>query len=78
MPQQNALMGHNHDVFPRREVMILVLCVAVNAYTLANLFPYVGIMVKELMGLESINDAGETMLMSIPHASRIVLQQIPL
>lgn len=45
--------------FPTREVIILALCVTVNSYTLVNLFPYVGIMVKELMGLESTNEAGK-------------------
>lgn len=59
MPKQNGSIGHDQHGFPRLEVIILVLCVTVNSYTLVNLFPYVGIMVMQLLGLESINEAGE-------------------
>lgn len=45
--------------FPHRPVIILALCMTVNAYAVVNLFPYVGIMVKDLVGLESTNEAGE-------------------
>lgn len=60
MSKQNGSIGHDHDGFPCLEVMILVLCVTVYMYTVVNLIPYVGIMVMQLMGLESINEAGET------------------
>ncbi|CAN0415628.1 unnamed protein product, partial [Ascophyllum nodosum] len=44
--------------FPRREVITLALCSTTLNYTLVNLFPYVGIMVKDMMALDSINEAG--------------------
>lgn len=47
------------QAFPWRPVIIAALCMTVNAYTLANLFPYVGAMVKHLMGLSSTNESGE-------------------
>ena len=66
MSKQDRTIGYDHhDGFPRLVVVILVLCVSVNSYTLANLFPYVGIMVRQLMGLESINDSGEATLTSV-------------
>ena len=45
--------------FPYGPVLILALCLTVNAYTLVNLFPYVGLMVKDLLGLSTINESGE-------------------
>lgn len=60
VPDQNGYNGPHHHGFPYREVIILVLCVSVHAYTLVNVFPYVGVMVMQLMDLKSINDAGET------------------
>ena len=59
MPKQNDSIRHDHYGFPRLEVIILVLCVTVDSYTVDNLFPYVGIMVKQLMELESIDESGE-------------------
>lgn len=59
MSNQNGSNGHDHHKFPVLEVAILVICVSVNAYTLVNLFPYVGVMVMQLMELKSINEAGE-------------------
>lgn len=49
----------NGNKFPLRCVIILALALLVNAYTLANLFPYVGMMVKHLMGLSTTNESGE-------------------
>ena len=45
--------------FPYGPVLILALCLTVNAYTMVNLFPYVGLMVKDLLGLSTINESGE-------------------
>ena len=67
LPKQNVPIEGNHAEFPRREVFILLLCVSVNAYTRVNLFPYVGIMVMQLMRLQSINEAGETSDMQFMH-----------
>ena len=44
--------------FPKRAVLILCLGMLVNSYTLSSLFPYVGVMVKDLLDLETINEAG--------------------
>lgn len=44
--------------FPTLAVVILVLCMTINGYALSNLFPYVGMMVKDLLGLETTNEAG--------------------
>ena len=52
-------MRHDRYGFPRLEVIILVLCVIVNTYAVENLLPYVGMMVKQLMELESIDESGE-------------------
>lgn len=45
--------------FPARIVVILSLCATLNSYTLVNLFPYAGLMVKELLALETTNELGE-------------------
>lgn len=45
--------------FPALQVTVLALCMAQQSYTYINLFPYVGMMVKELFGLESPNESGE-------------------
>ena len=45
--------------FPFRSVLILAFCMTVNTYTLVSLFPYVGIMVKGLLGLDTENEVGE-------------------
>eukprot|EP00752_Nemacystus_decipiens_P004106 g3756.t1 len=44
--------------FPFRSVFILAMCMTLNSYTLVNLFPYVGMMVKGLLGLTSTNEVG--------------------
>lgn len=44
--------------FPHGPVIILALALTTNAYTLVNLFPYVGMMVKRLMELPTTNEAG--------------------
>lgn len=46
--------------FPVQTVTILVLCLTLNNYTLVSLFPYIGVMVMHLLGLETTNEAGET------------------
>lgn len=46
--------------FPTRAVVILALAMTINSYTMVSLFPYVGMMVKELLNLESTNEVGET------------------
>ena len=45
--------------FPTRAVAILSVCLTLNSYTLVSLFPYVGLMVQDLLGLETTNDSGE-------------------
>lgn len=45
--------------FPIGVVTILCLAMTMNSYTLVSLFPYVGVMVKELLSLETTNEAGE-------------------
>ncbi|CAN0066183.1 unnamed protein product [Scytosiphon promiscuus] len=44
--------------FPTRAVLILALCMGVHSFTFVSLFPYVGMMVKECLELESIDKAG--------------------
>lgn len=46
--------------FPARMVAILSLCMTLNIYTLVSLFPYVGFMVQDLLGLETTNESGES------------------
>ena len=45
--------------FPARTVTILSLCMTLNIYTLVSLFPYVGLMVQDILGLETTNESGE-------------------
>lgn len=64
-------------VFPHRSVIILALVLTTNSYTLANLFPYVGMMVKHLMDLPTTNESGA--LRELPFsdgrvASRVLVQ----
>lgn len=59
MSRQNGSIGHDHHGFPRLEVMILVLLNSVVSYMLVSPVPYIGIMVMQLLGLESIDEAGE-------------------
>lgn len=44
--------------FPVRAVTILALVMAVHSFAFVSLFPYVGIMVTELLDLETTNKAG--------------------
>lgn len=46
--------------FPTAPVVVLTFCLVTNAYTLVNLFPYIGVMVQHLMGLPTTNEVGET------------------
>ena len=48
--------------FPARDVTILSLCLTLNIYTLVNLFPYVGVMVNDLLELETTNELGELVI----------------
>lgn len=45
--------------FPTRTVWILSLCMTLNLYSLVSLFPYVGVMVEDLLELETTNEIGE-------------------
>lgn len=45
--------------FPTRAVVILSMANTINSYTMVSLFPYVGMMVKDLLDLQSINEVGE-------------------
>lgn len=45
--------------FPYFAVATLSLIMALNSYTLANLFPYVGVMVQGMLQHESTNEVGE-------------------
>lgn len=47
------------SAFPVQTVTILVLCMTLNNYSLVSLFPYIGVMVMDLLGLETTNEAGE-------------------
>lgn len=42
-----------------RAVVVLALANTVNAYAMVSLFPYVGMMVKDLLSLQSTNEVGE-------------------
>lgn len=45
--------------FPARTVAILALVMAVHIFAFVSLYAYVGMMVSELLQLDSINEAGE-------------------
>lgn len=51
--------GDEGACFPTRAVAILTLGMTVNSYAMVSLFPYVGMMVKELLSLQSTNEVGE-------------------
>lgn len=58
-----AALGRDKGVpgtFPTRVVAVLVLAMITNSYTLVSLFPYSGVMVKMLLGLQTTNEAGES------------------
>lgn len=60
-PAPSAAPGRGQSepgTFPKRGVLILCLGMLANSYTLSSLFPYVGVMVKDLLNLETINEAG--------------------
>lgn len=44
--------------FPSLSVTILATCMGVQAYTVVSLFPYLGVMVELIRGLESVNESG--------------------
>ncbi|CAM9990827.1 unnamed protein product, partial [Ectocarpus fasciculatus] len=54
-----ALDRPDNDTFPTRLVVILALAMTVHSYTLVSLFPYVGMMVSDLLSLGTLNEAGE-------------------
>eukprot|EP00752_Nemacystus_decipiens_P005837 g5273.t1 len=55
----DALPGRrNVEPFPTGIVVILTLTATVYTYTLASLFPYVGLMVSHLLELKTTNEAG--------------------
>lgn len=47
------------QAFPARATTILGLVMAAHSFAFVSLFPYVGIMVTELLDLETTNKAGE-------------------
>ena len=51
--------GGEETCFPTRAVVILTLGMTVNSYAMVSLFPYAGMMVKELLSLQSTNEIGE-------------------
>lgn len=56
----DAVSGRRYvEPFPTSTVALLTLTATVYTYTLASLFPYVGLMVSYLLKLETTNDAGE-------------------
>lgn len=60
-PAASAASGRGQSepgAFPKREVLILCLGMLANSYNLSSLFPYVGMMVKDLLNLETVNEAG--------------------
>lgn len=64
------------STFPARTVIILSLCMTLNTYTLVNLFPYVGIMVKDLLELETTNELGELLLLALFLYPKVTQQRI--
>lgn len=58
-PEPGVEPGPGKCLFPTQTVVILGLCNVLNGYTLTNLFPYVGMMVKGLLGLDTTNELGE-------------------
>ena len=54
---------------PLFEVVVLTAALTVNAYTIANLFPYLGMMIQLLLGLESTNASGEFVAVGIQRSS---------
>lgn len=55
------------SAFPVQTVTILVLCMTLNNYSLVSLFPYIGVMVMDLLGLETTNEAGEILRYRVKH-----------
>ena len=47
------------EMFPMKVVIILSLCMTVNTYSVVSLLAYVGVMVKDLLDLETTNKSGE-------------------
>ena len=60
-----------NDKFPVRAVIILSLCMTLNSYTMVSLFPYVGIMVKGLLRLETTNELGEPQVIEYDDLHRV-------
>lgn len=58
--------------FPSGAVVILALCTTLQCYTLVSLFPYVGLMVEQLLRLETTNEAGEIRQMQQQHQQQHV------
>lgn len=54
---------------PLIQIGVLAAALAVNAYTIANLFPYLGIMIQLLLGLGSTNSSGELVVVGIQRSS---------
>lgn len=50
-------------------MLIISLSLTVNTYMLSNVFPYVGVMVAQMLRLPSMNEAGVCRGNSIPHPS---------
>lgn len=65
--------------FPTRAVLILAVCMGVHSFTFVSLFPYVGIMVKECLKLDSIDEAGNKHQILLSYVCRlfISLSEIP-
>lgn len=53
-----ASSGVPGQPFPTRAITILALVMAVHSFAFVSMFPYVGIMVTELLDLETTNNAG--------------------
>ena len=61
--------------FATRAVVILALANTVNAYAMVSLFPYVGMMVKDILDLQSTNEAGERTNLVLRQMTQIYIVQ---
>ncbi|CAM9177422.1 unnamed protein product [Scytosiphon promiscuus] len=57
-PSSGAAKPSGKGPFPLGVVLLLALCMTLNMYSMVNLFPYVGMMVKDLLRMEPTNGVG--------------------
>lgn len=59
LPSSAAVGPVGGSPFPLGVVLLLALCMTLTMYSMVSLFPYVGMMVKELLRMEPTNGVGE-------------------